>query len=449
MENSNNSFWLGYKAMLHCRPIIRELHNARVPRIVNGEKHIDLSRPHKTILNCGSLEKCYQQIFDAAVEEYNARQTRKDRKITNYLEHVTNDKRRGKHKGNVDGSRKGAYELIIQLGNRNNRPDDEKASAVLEDFTNFLIKKYPNIIPIGIYLHADEFSIDSTTGERVYSPVHIHFDFIYVAHLGNGVKTGPKLQSSMTGALKEMGFVTAKGKGTAQQQWEEAVRHDLQDFAEERGFKIDRTLGEKHSHKEKPVYQQMKENELKEKQLKEQEEKIAEANKDVESKLQELSQLKDENAELLQSLDEKKKNIEHDKQALESSKRVVKTYTDIQQEVDAKQLTIDSEIESLKNDKSLDFNSRLNRFITNVKNIVTALSSEIGFYKSMFKSFWSKCSSDFRKIADIMDRNNCNTYSDYYQKYCKHQLDYQIDEAKHIKPIIHKNGLDSSADYER
>ncbi len=88
------------------------------------------------------------------------------------------------------------------------------------------------------------------------------------------MKTGPKLQSSMTGTLKEMGFVTAKGKGTAQQQREEAVRHDLQDFAEERGFKIDRTLGEKHSHKEKPVYQQMKENELKE-----QEEKIAEANK--------------------------------------------------------------------------------------------------------------------------------------------------------------------------
>ena len=70
-----------------------------------------------------------------------------------------------------------------------------------------------------------------------------------------------ELQSSMSGALAEMGFVTAKGKGTAQQQFEESVRHDLQDFAEKRGIKIDRTPGEKHSHKQKPVYQQMKENE--------------------------------------------------------------------------------------------------------------------------------------------------------------------------------------------
>ena len=75
----------------------------------------------------------------------------------------------------------------------------------------------------------------------------------------------------MSGALAEMGFVTAKGKGTAQQQFEESVRHALQDFAEERGIKIDRTPGEKHSHKEKPVFQQMKENEKKEHELAERE----------------------------------------------------------------------------------------------------------------------------------------------------------------------------------
>ena len=446
MEN-NNTEWLGYKAMLHCRPIIRELHNARVPRIVNGESHIDLSRPHKTILNCGSLEKCYQQIFDAAVEEYNARQTRKDRKITNYLEHVLNDKRRGNHKGNVDGSRKGAYELIMQLGNRNNRPDDEKVSAILEDFCKFLIEKYPNIKPIGIYLHADEFSIDSTTGKRVYSPVHIHFDFIYIAHLGKGVKSGPKLQASMSGALREMGFVTAKGKGTAQQQWEETVRHDLQDFAEKRDMKIDRTHGEKHSHKEKPVYQQMKENEMKEKQLQEQEEKIAKANKDVDAKLQKLSRLKDENTELAKTLETEKNSIEHNKQILASSKHMMKTYSDIQKEVEANHLSIDSEVDYLRNDKSLDFPSRLNRFVSNVKNIVTALSSEIGFYKSMFKSFWFKCASDFRKIADSMDRNNCKTYSDYYQKYCRHQLDYQIAAKKSHKNS--DNEVDNNLEFER
>ena len=159
MENANNTEWLGYKVMMHCRPKLNVLHNARVPRIVNGEEHIDISRPHKTILNCGSLEKCYQQIFDEAVEEYNAKQTRKERKITNYLEHVTNDKRRGKHNGKADGARKPAYELIMQLGNRRNRPDDKKAAAILEDFSNFLIECFFAIVfPENLQQNSNKFA---------------------------------------------------------------------------------------------------------------------------------------------------------------------------------------------------------------------------------------------------------------------------------------------------
>lgn len=267
--------FMGYKAMCHCRPIIQRLHNKRDPKIVSSEKHIDLSRPHETILDCGSLDKCCRQIFDEAREKYNAKQKRKDRRIENYLETILNDKRQGKHKNiKADGSRKPAYEMILQLGNRDNRPDDEEASRVLKDFCNFLIENYPNIVPIGIYLHNDEFSIDEETHQKVFSPVHIHFDYVYVAHLGKSLKTGMELQCSMSGALAEMGFVTAKGKGTAQQQFEESVRHALQDFAEERGIKIDRTPGEKHSHKEKPVYQQMKENEKKEKRLSKKEQQL-------------------------------------------------------------------------------------------------------------------------------------------------------------------------------
>ena len=181
---------------------------------------------------------------------------------------------------------------------------------------------------------------------------------------------------------------------------------------------------------------------MKEKQLQKQEEKIVEANKDVDAKLQELAHLKDENTELTKSLEAEKNSIEHNKQILDSSKHLMKTYSDIQKEVEANHLSIDSEVESLRNDKSLDFPSRLNRFVSNVKKIVTALSSEIGFYKSMFKSFWNKCASDLRKIADTMDRNNCKTYSDYYQKFCSNQLDYQIAAKKSHK--ISNNAVDKN-----
>lgn len=481
MENEDLTLdFMGYKAMCHCRPIIQRLHNKRDPKIVSSEKHIDLSRPHETILDCGTLEKCYKQIFDEAVKKYNAKQKRKDRRIENYLETILNDKRQGKHKNlKADGSRKPAYEMIIQLGNRDNRPDDEKASRVLKDFCNFLIKKYPNIIPIGIYLHNDEFSIDEETHLKVFSPVHIHFDYVYVAHLGKSLKTGMDLQCSMSGALAEMGFVTAKGKGTAQQQFEESVRHDLQDFAEERGIKIDRTPGEKHLHKEKPVFQQMKENEKKKKRLSKKELELAEREKVVErgeapllEKQKALDEQKKEidqksknaeqalqNAQIIQAENKKESktlkleqnDLERDKSLFKTSVQKVHAYNQICGEVERNNMSINSEISIFKNNRFEDFTSRFNKFVENVKKIVTAITTELNWYKAAFKDFWNKTSKDFRHLADLMDRNNCKKFSDYNKKFYNGELDYQIQEKNQIqqKHTIHQKKINDDYEWDR
>ena len=456
MENEDLTLdFMGYKAMCHCRPIIQRLHNKRDPKIVSSEKHIDLSRPHETILDCGTLEKCYKQIFDEAVKKYNAKQKRKDRRIENYLETILNDKRQGKHKNiKADGSRKPAYEMIIQLGNRDNRPDDEKASRVLKVFCNFLIKKYPNIVPIGIYLHNDEFSIDEETHLKVFSPVHIHFDYVYVAHLGKSLKTGMDLQCSMSGALAEMGFITAKGKGTAQQQFEESVRHDLQNFAEERGIKIDRTPGEKHSHKEKPVFQQMKENEKKEREiterekvvergeapllkkqkaLDEQKKEIDQKSKNAEQALQNAQIIQTENEKASKNLELEQNDLERDKNLFKTSVQKVHAYNQICGEVERNNMSIDSEISIFKNNRFEDFTSRFNKFVENVKKIVTAITTELNWYKAAFKDLWNKTSKDFRHLADVMDRNNCKKFSDYNKKFYNGELDYQIQEKNQIK----------------
>ena len=456
MENENLTLdFMGYKAMCHCRPIIQRLHNKRDPKIVSSEKHIDLSRTHETILDCGTIEQCYEQIFGEAVKKYNAKQKRKDRRIENYLETILNDKRQGKHKNiKADGSRKPAYEMIIQLGNRDNRPDDEKASRVLKDFCNFLIKKYPNIVPIGIYLHNDEFSIDEETHLKVFSPVHIHFDYVYVAHLGKSLKTGMDLQCSMSGALAEMGFITAKGKGTAQQQFEESVRHDLQNFAEERGIKIDRTPGEKHSHKEKPVFQQMKENEKKEREiterekvvergeapllkkqkaLDEQKKEIDQKSKNAEQALQNAQIIQTENEKASKNLELEQNDLERDKNLFKTSVQKVHAYNQICGEVERNNMSIDSEISIFKNNHFEDFTSRFNKFVENVKKIVSAITTELNWYKAAFKDLWNKTSKDFRHLADVMDRNNCKKFSDYNKKFYNGELDYQIQEKNQIK----------------
>ena len=416
MKSENEIEFMGYKAMCHCRPNIQRAHNLRNPKIVSSEKHIDPTRLHETILDMGTLEEAYHKIFDKAVADYNAKQKRKDRRIDNYLETILNDKRKGKHKNlKADGSRKPAYEMIIQIGNRDNCPDDEIATKILKEFCEYIPKKYPCIVPIGIYLHGDEFSIDEKSGQKINSPRHVHFDYVYVVHKNRGVKTGMELQSSLSGALREMGFITGKG-GTAQQQFEESVRHDLQNFAEERGLKIDRTPGERHQHKEKPVYQQMMENRKKQERLIIQESKLS----------------------------QKENDLNRDKQLFDTSKPKVDTYLQIRNDVKKNCISIDSEIQAFKNDRQKDFATRFNMFVTNVKKIVTTITTELNFYKAAFERFWHKRSQDFRILADIMDRNHCKDFNDYNRKFHNGLLDYQIVHKQKIQEqhAIRKQELD-------
>ena len=54
-------------------------------------KNIDRSRtPNNIVFVQQELGEAYHQLFDEAVEKYNARQKRKDRKIGDYFEHLFN-----------------------------------------------------------------------------------------------------------------------------------------------------------------------------------------------------------------------------------------------------------------------------------------------------------------------------------------------------------------------
>lgn len=282
----------GFKCSAKCRPDVALGHNRRDQSWIEDLDHIDPAGHYRTILNCGSLEKCYEQIFGEALEEYNRTQ-RNDRKIKNYLTHILEDQRRGsmKKKSTTDNSRKPWYEFIFQIGKRDNRLDTDASIAILEKFaTEWMPEHYPNLKAVGIYLHADEFTIHPVTGEKLPGAVHIHFDFVPVCHaltkeeqaeedrlreemkqeeierckkdgiefdetkwkkkdwtpwrvehFGKALQSGMAVQSSISGACAEMGFRT-KGKLTAQIQMEESVRKDLLDMVESYGIKVDREI---------------------------------------------------------------------------------------------------------------------------------------------------------------------------------------------------------------
>lgn len=282
----------GFKCSAKCRPEVAEGHNRRNENWVKNLDHVAKNGDYEIWMDYKNLDTAYKEIFGEALEEYNKTQ-RSNRRIKNYLIHIQNDKRQGtmKKSAKVDNSRKPYYEFIFQIGKRDNRLDTESSKKILKEFClEVMPKRFPNIRPIGIYLHADESTNDAITDDRLQGAVHVHFVYVPIAHalskeeqeeekkwkkeleekaqkeaaakgeefdkskfdaqdwqlmrakkFGKAIGNGMKLQASLTGACCEMGFRT-KGKLTAQIQMEEAVRKDLMNLVESYGIKVDRTI---------------------------------------------------------------------------------------------------------------------------------------------------------------------------------------------------------------
>ena len=314
---TNNSE--GWRVTALCRPKYSFGHNLRLEEYVENQKHIDPTREHEVLLHLGDERAAYEVVFGEAIKKYNEKQKRKDRRIKDYYQKILDDERSGTHKNpKANSDRKPFYEFQFYVGNRDSHCPDEKARKVLALYIQKILpKKFPNFIPTSVTMHNDEFSFDRK-GNRIESPAHFHVVGVFVAHAlnpeelkeeneyrtkckdlkkkelsakgiqwneaewkkkdwrkgmidrwGKALEKGMELQCSMSAACNEMGFFTAKGLGTAQQQFEEAVRNDLMDFCESTGIKINRTKGYSHSHKEKEIYKAEQDNMGLEAELKE------------------------------------------------------------------------------------------------------------------------------------------------------------------------------------
>ena len=79
-------------------------HNSRKFRAEN----VDGSRTYRNIDYCNErIQTVYHQLFDEALKRYNEKQTRADRRISNYYEKIRS--------GNQE---KPFHEIILQIGNR-------------------------------------------------------------------------------------------------------------------------------------------------------------------------------------------------------------------------------------------------------------------------------------------------------------------------------------------
>lgn len=135
------------------------------------EEHEEWAKTH--VILDEKPEDAYERIFGEAIEKYDEKQKRSDRKIKSgkkYYEKIKNSK-----------NKVPVYEYIMTLGNKDNLPDNpEEVRLIYIEALEEFKKRNPNMEVIGAYYHDDE-TRDDGKGGRVQGAPHMHVDYIPVS----------------------------------------------------------------------------------------------------------------------------------------------------------------------------------------------------------------------------------------------------------------------------
>lgn len=187
----------------------------------DAHKHIQREKSKYNIqIVKRDIKDVYHELFDDALNAYNAKQKRKDRKIDDYYKHVQKSK-------NLDLQR----EFIVTVGNK---ADWEKLSfeekqevgEALERYVRDFNERHDNMTIYNANVHLDESGAP-----------HAHFNVVPTA---TGYKNGLAVQPSFRKALEQEGFGPS-GKEQFKA-FRNAEIHRLHQFVHEIG--IDRKAGQ-------------------------------------------------------------------------------------------------------------------------------------------------------------------------------------------------------------
>lgn len=161
------------------------------------------------------LRDFYQQVFGKAIMEYNLKQGRPDREIHDYYEQVKKSKKV-----------KLFYEVVVQFGDLHDCGLDtenwETAKTMLDEYMREFEKRNPNLKVFNAVMHLDE------------STPHLHIDFVPVARKG---QRGMPLKNSMSGALREQGFLSSNRMENEWTAWSESERSVMEQILLKHGLR--------------------------------------------------------------------------------------------------------------------------------------------------------------------------------------------------------------------
>ena len=186
-------------------------HNSRKFKAEN----VDGNRTHLNIDYCNeNIKKVYHELFDEALERYNDRQTRADRKIENYYEKIRSSKQE-----------KPFHELILQIGDKENMSavseNGTLARELLDEYYRGFQKRNPQLKVFSAHLHMDE------------ATPHLHIDFVPFT---TGSKRGLDTRVSLKQALAAQGFKGGSRGDTEWNQWVQSEKEQLLAVMERHGI---------------------------------------------------------------------------------------------------------------------------------------------------------------------------------------------------------------------
>lgn len=197
----------------------------------DAHKHIQREKSKYNIqIFKRDIKDVYHDLFDDALNAYNAKQKRKDRKIDDYYKHVQKSK-------NLDLQR----EFIVAVGNkadweRLSFEEKQEVGEVLARYVRDFNERHDNMTIYNAIVHLDESGAP-----------HAHFNVVPTA---TGYKNGLSVQPSFRKALEQEGF----GPSGREQfkAFRNAEIHRLHEFVHEIG--IDRKAGQTNDIKDMREY---------------------------------------------------------------------------------------------------------------------------------------------------------------------------------------------------
>ncbi|MED4654679.1 plasmid recombination protein [Bacillus pseudomycoides] len=291
---------------------------------IYGNPGIDPSRLDENIYFVQKdIQSVYKDVFQEAVDKYNEKQKRNDRKIKDYYEKIRKDEKTHEQR-----------ELVVAIGEGKDDPKyRESKKEALKQYAGAFQERNPNLAVYNMVLHDDE------------ANPHLHINYVPNFESSRGLTR----RVGMDRALQQQGV---KGKGTELiANWRQSETAYIESLAKEQIPEFERANVGSHKYmkvRQYKEYAEMKstvENQIYEKEM--QLEVFDHHMKHAEEKVNELQMVKTHVADKYKELEAVEQQVKNESEKLQL---IGQRYIELEKKVKQQQMELDSATDQVPNE---------------------------------------------------------------------------------------------------